>query len=199
MMKIVLLILLLASSSLSFAGYPGGKWDASLGMQSVSLAENAGAVQGSDAEEAASVSFSTIVLMVKYNLKYTAKRSFFINGVVPMQPSVSNSVFLVGGGVDFYLRAISSVADFEDKGTHLILTPKTQYYWGPEVMVGSVTYSTEPENKNDITVQIGAHGGMIYRINDKYAIKAEGAFFRNVGIVTSAQSMRFLVGLVFDI
>lgn len=166
-------------------------------MASVSFDEVESGLSGENATEAASGSFSAIVSNIYWKFIPDNKISYFLEAYFPLVTSSGNSYFGFTGGGEYYFSDDNLVLNEENNGFNLTVRPKLRYYASASLSSYYFSYKTETATKNDINVSINIGGGVVYSLNDKYAIKGDFVFGRGVGVITSTIAMRAVAGLVY--
>jgi hypothetical protein len=193
-----ILILLILFAKNSFSGFDFKSLYFSTGLINTSYAERESALKSDSEDEEstkpASGSTSTIVIDAQYDFYTDNSKTFYGHVAAPLLGSAGSSIFLGGGGVNFYFGSLSSKAEFKDKDIILKVMPLLRYYWGIDANIGYLVYTTETAKKADIMLDLGAHGGGIYTVSDKLGVKAELGISRGTGVATSSMNMKILIG-----
>ncbi len=106
----------------------------------------------------------------------------------------------LGYGVRWYFGSEGTRVHLKDKVLDLQLTPKLRYYAGANIGGYYMVYRPEPggeEIRNDIGVEIGGHGGIMYGNHHKRAYKAQINFALGSGAETTSTLIQFFVGTTF--
>ena len=202
-MKKLILVLSLSSTFCVFNAYAdfSDELTFNMGMLSTSFTENPSAIEAdsdiNDAEEAASGSVSQIALDATYSFKNYKTRSYYARAVVPLLPSGGGGNFFGAVGVNFFLSSVSSKYSFKMGNTEMVSTPKLRYYWGTQLGVGYLIYTTETAEKSDVYFELDLHAGLKYAILKKYNLSLEAGIGRATGVATTSMNMKILVGMSY--
>jgi hypothetical protein len=177
---------------------------ASLGMVSVSLAENSSSLQKdsttttttTEAEDTSS-SISTLSLDINYEFKNYAQRSYFVKLVLPTVAAAGSGYFVGALGINYYISGLSAPFLFLREGTSLTMLPKLRYFWGAHLGIGYLVYSTNLSKKSDLNFEIGLHAGASYNFSNSWGMKGEASVGKGTGVATSSMVMRFFVGATY--
>lgn len=142
---------------------------------------------------------SAMPIMVGYEYFPNLKRSYFVKGIGPFMASTPDSYFSLTGGVNFYFGHIASNAIVSDYNFEMKIIPKLRYYAGPSIGLGYLVYNTKSATKNDIMLEIGGHGGVVYTINPKWGLRAELGAARGIGALVSSTIIKILLGTTYNI
>lgn len=172
-----------------------------MGMINTSFTENPSSVDSSsdinESREAASGSVSQIALDATYSFKNESARSYYARAVVPLLPSGGGGNFFGAVGANFYLGSVSSKYSFKVGNIEMVSVPKLRYYWGTQLGLGYLIYTTETAEKSDVYFEIDLHAGMKYAVMKKYHLNLEAGFGRGTGVATTSMNMKVLVGLSY--
>lgn len=174
----------------------------SLGMINHSVAENESTLkeEGSPTttakEEETPEAVSAISVDATYEFLPTQQRTYFIRGSVPLLTTGGAGVFLLGGGVNFYLSELSTKYSYESRGSKVEITPDLKYYWGLNTGVGYLVYNTQLSKKSDLFFDLGVHGGGAYALSPTRALRAEIGAARSTGVTTTGFKINVFIGLV---
>lgn len=144
--------------------------------------------------EAAAGSSSSMSLDVMFEYFNSLKTSFFIRGMGPVVGTTADRYFSVVGGMNYYFGGIGSKTVFKDQDFEFKIIPKIRYYAGGSLGLGYLTYSTKSATKGDILLEIGGHGGMLYPISPKWAMRGELGLAKSVGVLVSSTEIKILIG-----
>jgi hypothetical protein len=169
----------------------------SVGMAMVSFAEYEKSFVGDNVEEPFAGSVTALSLEGHYKFKSNLKKAYYMNIVAPLIPSATGNYFRVGGGVEFYLNTMSNNLSLMYSGTQVKFEPRMRYFWGIDGGLAYLSYNTLTSKKNDFMFEIGGTSGLIYKMNDKYTIRASLAANLGMGVIVSGFNLRFFGGLVF--
>jgi hypothetical protein len=168
-----------------------------LGMASVSFSEVESGLTGENASEPESGSFTAIISNVYWKFIPDNKISYFLEAYYPLVTSGGNSYFGFTGGAEYYFSEDNLVLDEENNGFNISVRPNLRYYASASLSSYYFSYKTETATKNDINVSLNLGGGLIYSINDEYAVKGDFVFGRGVGVITSTIAIRAIASLVY--
>ena len=106
----------------------------------------------------------------------------------------------VGYGVRWYFGSEGTRVRLSGKVLDVDLTPKFRYYAGVNVGGYYSVYKPEPngvEIRNDLGVEFGGHGGIMFGNHHKRAYKAQVNVFMGNGSETSSMLIQFFFGATF--
>ncbi len=172
-----------------------------IGMISSSFSENPSAVESdsdiNESEAAASGSVSQIALDATYSFKNYQTRSYYARAVVPLLPSGGGGNFFGAVGANFFLSSVSSKYSYKIGNIDMVSVPKIRYYWGTQLGVGYLIYTTETAEKSDVFFELDLHAGLKYAVLKKYNLSVEAGFGRGTGVATTTMNMKILFGLSY--
>jgi hypothetical protein len=189
--------------------------NSSIGMINVSLTENESTLEENAAvtatqdssddgtstadtgAQAATVSSTSFAL--NYEFSQTLKRSYFMDVIVPLVGTAGTGVFLGSVGVNFYMNGLSTLFSYKDAGTELTMRPTMRYYWGASTGIGYIVYTTDTAKKSDIYFDLGVHGGVLYNITKKYAMRLNVGVGRGTGVAANSFGVKFFLGMSYPL
>lgn len=175
----------------------------SFGMVNHSVTENESTLAKTDntetsateAKEAAKA-VSAISLNANYEFLPTQKRTYFLQANVPMLTTGGAGVFLLGGGVNWYLSDLATKYSYESHGSTIEIVPQLKYYWGFNTGIGYLVYNTESSKKTDLFFDLGLHGGGAYAFSPARSLKMELGLARSTGVATTGFKINIFFGVV---
>ncbi|MGB0453875.1 MAG: hypothetical protein ACPGJV_09185 [Bacteriovoracaceae bacterium] len=196
-MRVFLTFLSLVAFSLKAHGKMGfnsHQISFSTGTVSTSYTEKVSELEGSTAEPDSNTA-TTLPFDITYEFFTGQSRSYFVKGLVPMISPGEETFFTVSGGINFYIKSLSSIGVFKSSEIELKIVPKWRYFWGINAGIGTLTYTTQTSKELDQTFEVGLHGGLIYNLSSKWGVRAEGSYNMGTGIkVASTTTMKILLG-----
>lgn len=201
-MKLILTLITLSFlQNSAHAGFDTQQLTISLGMVNASYTENKSSLNSTSSSPAATASGSASVLPVDvlWEFYQSSKYSYYVRATAPLLTTGKDSYFSFNGGVNWYIKSLSSTGDFRDQNDIIQIIPKTRYYWGFGVGTGFLVYSTKTAKKSDLLADLSLHGGMIYSINSTWGIRAETGYARAIGVATTTSIIRAFIGFTRDI
>lgn len=175
----------------------------SLGMINHSVAENESALKSTDTTETGTeeekevpTAVSAISLNIGYEFKVENNRTYFTKGNIPLIAAGGAGVYLLGGGVNWYLSEMASKYSYEINGNRFELTPEITYYWGLNSGIGYLVYNTESSKKSDLFFDLGLHGGGTYSLSSNRSLKGEAGVARSTGVATTGFKINIFIGVV---
>jgi len=171
-------------------------------MVNSTFTENPSAIESTstlntDTEELGAGTVSQITLDATYRFWHEVSRSFYTRATVPLLPSGGGGYFFGALGSNFFIKSSSSKYSYKVGNIEVVSIPEMRYYWGIQLGIAYLIYTTETAEKSDIFFELELHGGLIYNINDTYGITAELGMGRGTGVATSTMNMKALVGLSY--
>lgn len=191
-----------ATSTVAKTGYYDSM-SLSFGMVNHSVTENESTLAKTDntetsateAKEAAKA-VSAISLNANYEFLPTQKRTYFLQANVPMLTTGGAGVFLLGGGVNWYLSDLATKYSYESHGSTIEIVPQLKYYWGFNTGIGYLVYNTESSKKTDLFFDLGLHGGGAYAFSPARSLKMELGLARSTGVATTGFKINIFFGVV---
>lgn len=107
--------------------------------------------------------------------------------------------FYVTGGVNFYFSSVGSPIYVSDQRMEIKVAPKFRYYAGPHFGAAYLVYNTKSATKNDVVIEAGGQGGVIYSISPKWGLRAEANISRGIGALVSSMTMKILLGGTYNL
>lgn len=169
----------------------------SLGMSSISFAENEKTIQGENVSEIVTGSVSAISMSVQYDFNNNMNYHDYISMVFPILPSSTGQFVDIVYGRDFYFNGIASTSSFRTDGTSISFKPNFRYYAGYALGAGYLVYNTETATKSDIIFEIGGKGGASYSVMENLDLKLDLFVLKGVGVVTSSMVTKVFIGAAF--
>ena len=168
-----------------------------LGMANLAYKENPSTLQSTSGTTTSPYAgtASVLPLIIQYEMAQNESRSYYIQAFAPLLTAGKDNFIYGGVGANFYFKSFSSEAEYNDASMSLKIIPKWRYYWGIDGGVGYLIYTTTTAKKSDMLVEIGAHAGVIYSVNEKYTLKIEPGFARAISVQTSSTDMKLFLGL----
>lgn len=139
---------------------------------------------------------SVLCVDAKYEFFPTQKRTYFIAGHVPVFSADGAGVYLMSGGVNWYLSDLSSLYSYEKDGSTITIVPAFKYYWGVSTGLGYLIYNTDSAKKSDLFFDLGVHGGGAYALSEERSLTAELGLSRSTGVGTTGFKMNLFFGVV---
>ncbi|MDA8792398.1 hypothetical protein N9N67_04085 [Bacteriovoracaceae bacterium] len=169
--------------------------DIAFGIVNFDLAENETSLEGDNVDtEAATVTGSIPSLSFNYKLASTTTRAFYAKFVTPISSADGNTILMGGVGLEFYIKSFSSKVNFDDGLSSIKIIPKYRFFWGVDLLLGSVAYTTDTDQSTDIFIEIAAQGGFAYNFSETWGLKTNVSFGQGIGILTSSTLVQFFVG-----
>ncbi len=200
-MKLFLVFIAFTLSSPLWAGSFYDEVSFRAGMVNISYTESASQLdtQSLTEEEAAAAApgagaVSSMSLDMQYQFLSYPEKAFYLRGIVPLMSTGGGSFFMVSSGANFYFKSLSSKIHHNDDGSSLKLTPKWRYFWGFELGIGYLIYTTEYAKKSDVIFDLGAHVGASYNFNPKWGLSGDLTASRGTGAVVSTIGIKIFVG-----
>lgn len=171
-----------------------------LGMAMVNYNQDPTPLEGENATEPASGSFSAIASNLYWKFAHFEKYSVYLGASFPLISSGGHTFFSAGAGIEYYLSRENHRIKERVENFSLSIDPKIRYYVLAEVNAIYFTYLTETTKNNDINVEIAGGGGITYSFGgswDKWAIRGSGTLSRGVGSVTSTMGVRVFGSAIY--
>lgn len=191
-----------ATSTVAKTGYYDSM-SLSFGMVNHSVTENESTLAKTDNTETsatetkeAAKAVSAISLNANYEFLPTQKRTYFLQANVPMLTTGGAGVFLLGGGVNWYLSDLATKYSYESHGSTIEIVPQLKYYWGFNTGIGYLVYNTESSKKTDLFFDLGLHGGGAYAFSPTRSLKMELGLARSTGVATTGFKINIFFGVV---
>ncbi len=147
----------------------------------------------------ASGTAASMPLDVEFEYFTTLKRSYFVRGGGPVMASTPDRTFYVTAGANFYFSSVGSPLYVSDQRMQLKMAPKFRYYAGPHLGGAYLVYNTKSATKNDVIIELGGQGGVIYSISPKWGLRAEANISRGIGALVSSMTMKILLGGTYNL
>lgn len=204
LLKFALTFLLIVFTFSNYASEIPAQLSFSIGSISTSFTESESNLIPSDGTtktKAAPYSGTSSSMPIDITFEYFSKitRSYFIKAGGPLMASTPDRLFYSTGGVNFYFNTIGAPTKISDENLELKITPKFRYYAGPQIGVGYLVYNTKSQTKNDVILEIGGQGGVLYSINKKWSLRGQAEFTRGTGAIISSTSIKILLGGTYNI
>jgi hypothetical protein len=173
------------------------------GMISSSFSENPSSFESTstlnEADQPAAGGVSQIALDATYSFWHQKQRSFYTRAIVPILPSGGGGYFFGAIGANYFIKSTSSMYTYKINNVEVYSVPELRYYWGIQLGVGYLIYTTETAEKSDIFFELELHGGLRYSFNRKYGLIAEVGIGRGTGVATTTMNMKITFGLNYYI
>lgn len=173
-----------------------------VGMINASYSENPSGITSSSAtasKAAASGSASIMPFEVGIEKAVTQKRSYTAKLTLPGIAPSKDSYLHIGVGANFYFKSLSSVENFSSDQQVLTIETPWRFYWGIDTGATYLVYTTKVEKKSDLIFELGAHVGILRKINSRWAGRAEIGLARGLGVQTSAMTMKIIFGAALSL
>lgn len=176
-----------------------------VGMINASYTENPSGITSTGtssttaAKAAASGSASIMPFEVGIEKAVTQKRSYTAKLTLPGIAPSKDSYLHVGVGANFYFKSLSSVESFSSDQQVLTIETPWRFYWGLDTGATYLVYTTKVEKKSDLIFELGAHVGILRKINSRWAGRAEIGLARGLGVQTSAMTMKIIFGAALSL
>ena len=202
-MKFSIFLLFLFSSTLAFAkGGFSRELTVSLGMVNNSILENESGITVTDAtvivpDEVVTVPAPVSNISIGLNWSFNLKKqsSFGIMVTAPVVVTDATSFFLAGLRYRRFFYSVASAYEFMQKGVNFLIQPKLRYFAGGSITSGYLIYNKLSEKKNDLSLNLGVEGGIMYQLYDDYALEFSAAMIKRTGILTSGMGMNIFLGV----
>lgn len=176
----------------------------SIGSISTTYTEQQSQIKATDGsttttEAPASGTAASMPLDVEFEYFTTLKRSYFIRAGGPVMASTPDRNFYITSGINFYFSSVGSPLYVADQRMEIKIAPKFRYYAGPHLGGAYLVYSTKSATKNDITVELGGQGGVIYSLSPKWGLRAEANISRGIGALVTSMTMKILLGGTYNL
>ena len=181
-----------------------GQLTVSIGSVSTNFSESQSKIQSTDGNSAAATqpysgTASSMPIDVNFEYFTSLRKSYFVAAGGPVMASTPDRFFYTEFGMNFYLSALGAPTYVSDQKVEIRLAPKFRYYIGPMLGVSYLVYNTKSAIKNDVIVDLGGQAGVIYSVNSKWGLRAEGNFSRGIGALLSSMTMKIIVGTSFNL
>lgn len=175
-----------------------------IGSISTNYTENESTIKSTDGttnvkEDPYTGTASSMPLAITYEYFPGLSRSYFARIAGPIMGSTPDRYYSASMGINFYFGQFAANAIIKDTNFEMKVLPKFRYYAGPAVGAGYLVYNTKSATKNDILFELGGQGGVLYSINYKWALSGELGIARSIGSLTSATSMKILIGTSYSL
>lgn len=176
-----------------------------IGSISTNYAENESTLKATDGtssttkESPYSGTASSMPLVITYEFFPGLSRSYFARVAGPVMGSTPDRYYSGSMGMNFYFGQFAANAIIKDTNFEMKVLPKFRYYAGPAVGLGYLVYNTKSATKNDVLFELGGQGGVLYSYNAKWALSAELGIARSIGSLTSATTMKILIGTSYSL
>lgn len=148
---------------------------------------------------AASGTAASMPLDVEFEYFSNLKRSYFVRGGGPVMASTPDRNFYLTFGANFYFSSVGSPVYVSDQRMEIKMAPKFRYYAGPHLGAAYLVYNTKSATKNDVIVELGGQGGVIYSLSPKWGLRAEANLSRGIGALVSSMTMKILLGGTYNL
>jgi len=142
---------------------------------------------------------ASMPLDVEFEYFTTLKRSYFVRAGGPVMASTPDRNFYLTSGVNFYFSSVGSPLYVSDQRMEIKIAPKFRYYAGPHLGASYLVYNTKSATKNDVIVELGGQGGVIYSLSPKWGLRAEANLSRGIGALVSSMTMKILLGGTYNL
>ena len=159
-----------------------------IGMSSLSL---------TDLSESSGGSFSatSVNLGLEYPFYKSIRRSYFLRSSVPVVSELGTGLYSLLVGMNIFNNSLSGAYKMVDGTSSILISPKTQYFWGPHIGSGLAVYQLETAKKSDFGLLLGLQGGLIREINPRWAVKLDALASKGFGINSSQLSYSASLGV----
>jgi len=142
---------------------------------------------------------ASMPLDVEFEYFTTLKRSYFVRAGGPVMASTPDRNFYLTSGVNFYFSSVGSPLYVSDQRMEIKIAPKFRYYAGPHLGASYLVYNTKSATKNDVIVELGGQGGVIYSLSPKWGLRAEANLSRGIGALVTSMTMKILLGGTYNL
>jgi len=201
----VFVALLLVTSNFSYADDKlPAQFSFSIGSISTTYTEQQSQIKPTDGTTTTtstpySGTAASMPLDVEFEYFTTLKRSYFIRAGGPVMASTPDRNFYLTSGVNFYFSSVGSPLYVSDQRMEIKIAPKFRYYAGPHLGASYLVYNTKSATKNDVIVELGGQGGVIYSLSPKWGLRAEANLSRGIGALVSSMTMKILLGGTYNL